>query len=334
MNLRLRSHRLFASLFAALASLACIGTADAEELRTLVASSVTLPLDSQGLQLSLAYNEAIAVTWPKDALFVQGIEIELRYPQAALAFPGAIAWEIWRRIDPLPEKTRYAYSGDRIVNHVLPARAGFVIQIPTRGDHGLRSTPFAELIPTIVEAKDFPFLFRLFPIAKGIPPELEKATFQLRLRPLFTDEGGFRLNLRYPEGIDRGDYALFVDGRPVEPKDLHVLKPGPHFLRISSDSYREETRSFSIEQGKTIELAIELADTTPILLIEAPDSALVLLDGQKLNHVQKPSMTVDAGEHTLICRIGDYSLTRKFSAFRGKTYKVLLSIDLSIQENQ
>jgi hypothetical protein len=45
-------------------------------------------------------------------------------------------------------------------------------------------------------------------------------------------------------------------------------------------------------------------------------------------------MTVEPGDHTAACRIGDYSLTRKFTAYRGKTYKLVLEIDLQVQEGQ
>jgi len=66
--------------------------------------------------------------------------------------------------------------------------------------------------------------------------------------------------------------------------------------------------------------------------VEAPDSAVVTLDGQRIDHVAKPSMTVDPGEHNATCRIGDYTLSRKFTAYRGKSYKLVLEVDLQVQE--
>jgi len=306
----------------------------AEDLRTLVAATLALPSDPAGVVISLAYNEGFALTLPKEAPFLQGFEIEIKSPAPALALPGSISWELWRRLDPLPEKSRYAYSGERLLSQVLPARAVFALQIPLRGDHSLKTSAFSQVIPTVLEARDFPFLFRLQPIAKGVPPDLERAGFQVRIRPLFTDEGALRLGLRWPEGqTERGDVSLFIDGKAAELRDLHVLKPGAHFLHVSSDIYREESRSFTVEQGKILDIEIDLADTTPILVVEAPDSALVTLDGKKLDHAQKPQTTVEVGEHIVVCRIGDYSLTRKFSAFRGKTYRVVLSVNLDVQES-
>ncbi|MEI6386546.1 MAG: hypothetical protein WCQ50_07920 [Spirochaetota bacterium] len=306
---------------------------DGEEFRALLASSLALPSDSQGVQLTLAYNEAFALTWPKDLPFVQGLEIELKAPPAVVPLASSLSWELWRSVDPAPQKTRSIYQGERILSQVLPSRAGFVIQIPLRGDHSLKSGPFATVIPTVLSPDDFPFLFRLAPLAKAIPPELEKASFVLRIKPLFTDEGGLRLGFRFPEGSQKRDLELSVDGKRVVVSDLLVQKPGSHLLRVSSDGFREETRSFTIEQGRYIDLEVELEDTSPVLVVEAPDSAVITLDGARINHVTKPSMILEPGEHLIACRIGDYSMTRKFSVFRGKNYRIVLSIDLVFQES-
>jgi len=42
---------------------------------------------------------------------------------------------------------------------------------------------------------------------------------------------------------------------------------------------------------------------------------------------------VTEGQHTVIIREGDYSLTKKFSVERGKSYKVSLFLDILVQEN-
>lgn len=307
--------------------------AAAEDFRTLVGSSIALPQDAQGVLVSLAYNEALGISWPKDLPFVQGFEIEVKSPASALSMPGSIAWEMWKEVDPLPDKTRYGYSGERILTQVLPARAGVVYQIPTRGDNDLQSSPYATVLPTVVDPGAFPFLFRLIPITKGSTPELERSRFTLRVRPLFTEEGGLRLSFKYPVGLEKGAFDLQIDGAAADPTGLIVLKPGSHSLHISSTLYREESRSFAVEQGKVLDLAVELEDTTPLLIIEAPDSALISLDGVKLDR-SKNSFAVEPGDHSILCRIGDYSLSRKFTAYRGKSYRMVLSIDLAVQEVQ
>ncbi|HUX42170.1 MAG TPA: hypothetical protein VMV83_13470 [Rectinemataceae bacterium] len=309
------------------------GGASAEDLRTLIGASIVLPQDPQGVQVSIAYNEAVGISWSKDLNFVQGFEIEVKSPAAALAMPGSIAWEMWKNVDPVPDKNHYGYSGDRILTQVLPGRAGVVYQIPTRGDNNLKDGPFATVLPTVVDPASFPFVFRLIPISKGSTPDVERAKFSVRVRPLFTDEGGLRVGFKYPAGVEKGDFSVQVDGSEVDPSGLLVLKPGSHSLHVASTVYREESRSFSIEQGRVLDMSIELEDTTPILFVEAPDSAVLSLDGSRLDR-SKTSFTVEPGEHTVLCRLGDYSMTRKFTAYRGKSYRLVLSIDLAVQEVQ
>ncbi len=332
--------RLLPLLLAVFAAAAASFPAFGEELRTIIAGIATLsPEASEGSRFSIGYNDAVAIVMPKASPFIHGVEIEVKAPQASLAMPGALAYELWRRVDPAPDKNRFGYEGSRILTQPLPARAGFVVQIPLRKDHGLKSSPYATVIPVVAEPKDFPLLFKLFPVTKGLPSELETAQFQIRIRPLLTDEGAFRLVLKYPEGAERAPVAVSIDDkrlsdqRQLEGKDPIVLKSGSHFLRVASDAYRDESRSFAIEQGRTLELLVELQDTAPLVVIEAPDSAQVSLDGQKLDHTGKPSFNVEPGEHSVGCRIGDYVVTRKFTAYRGKTYRIVLAVELQVQES-
>lgn len=325
----------------ALIFLCCLAAALPEDFRTIIAGVASLSADSSdGVRLTMGYNDAVAVVIPKDSAFIQGFEIELKAPPSAQSTLGFLAYEVWRRVDPAPEKNRYAYSGERLITQPLQARAGLVIQVPVRKDNNLKSGPYSTVLPIVVESKDLPFVFKLYAPSKVVTSDLENAQFQVRIRPLLTDEGALRLQLRYPEGADRGQVTVTVDekrladGHYIDGKEALVLKTGSHFLHVASELYRDETRSFTVDQGKTLDLSIDLTGTMPVVAIEAPDSAQVTLDGVKLNYVAKPSFTVEPGDHTIVCRIGDYLVTRKFTAFRGKTYRIVLAIDLQVQESQ
>lgn len=326
---------IFALVLASSPALAAPAAA-ATELRCLIGGIAAVTADNpDGALLSVGYNESVAVLMPKDTPFVQGIEIEIKSPRAVVAAPGGFAYELWRKLDPEPDKKRFAYRGERIIMQPLPARAGYAIQIPVRADHSLRPSPYATLIPVIVESRDFPFLFRLVPISKGLSAAAESAKFEIRVRPLITDTGALSLKLRYPEGgNERSPVTVTVDDRKVDPASPIVLKAGSYRLAVSSEAYRDENRGIVVEQGKTLELAVELQDSKPTLSIEAPDSAIVSLDGQRVDHVARPTISVEPGDHSAVCRIGDYTLTRKFTAYRGKTYKLVLQIDFQVEEGE
>lgn len=331
-----RCRRAAMALAASSALTILVAQAQAEDLRALVAGvAVIAPENADGTRMAIGFDESVAVTMPKDSPFVQGFEIEIRSPQAVIAAPGGFAYELWRRLDPSPDRKRVDYSGERILMQPLPARAGYAIQIPVKADNSIKPSPYATLIPALVEQKDFPFLFKLVPISKGLSSEVESAKFQVRVRPLLSDEGALSIKLHYPEGAaEQFPVDATVDDKKVDPSGPILLKSGAHMLGISSEAYRDESRSFAVEQGKTMELVVELQDAAPVLVVEAPDSAIVTLDGVKIDQVAKPEMTVEPGEHTATCRIGDYTLTRKFTANRDKRYRLVLEVDLQVQEDQ
>jgi hypothetical protein len=312
------------------------GYGQARDLRMMVAGTASLTIEAaEGVRLSMGFSDAAAVYVPKDSPFVQGIEIEVRSPPEATATPGGFAFEIWKSIDPAPERGRYAYRGARVITQPLPARAGYAIQIPVRADHSIEAGPYAELLPAVIDPRDFPIAFKLVPVSKGIPSEIESARFQVRFRLILGDEGALSLKLRYPEGkAARPPVTVTVDDRKIDPAAATPLKAGQHRLRVSSEAYRDESRSFAVESGRTLELVVELQDATPVVIVEAPDSAAVTIDGARVDHVAHPQLEVEPGEHVAVCRIGDYSVTRRFTAARGKTYRLVLQVDLQVQEAQ
>ena len=95
----------------------------ATELRALIGGIATVSAEnSEGVGLSIGYDESVALLMPKDSPFVQGVEIEIKSPRAAIAVPGGFAYELWQRVDPEPDMKRFAYRGERIIMQALPAR--------------------------------------------------------------------------------------------------------------------------------------------------------------------------------------------------------------------
>jgi hypothetical protein len=308
----------------------------ATELRAIIGGIATVSADNaEGSSLSIGYDESLALLMPKDSPFVQGVEIEIKSPRVAMAAPGGFAYELWRRVEPDPDRKRVAYRGERIIMQPLPARAGYAIRVPIRADHSIKPSPYAVLLPFIVAREDFPFLLKLVPVSKALSPEAEAAKFRITVRPLLTEEGALSLKFRYPDAQgERAPLSVTIDDRKVDPSAPISLKAGSYRLGVASEAYRDESRIVVVEQGKTTELVVELQDTKPVLTIEAPDSALITLDGRRVEQAERAGMGIEPGEHSATCRIGDYTLTRKFTASRGKPYKLVLDIDLRVEEAQ
>jgi hypothetical protein len=267
-----------------------------------------------------------------DTLFVQGVEFELRLPKAVQGSESSIAWTVFSSVDPAPAGEQLDFDGSRVISQPLPTRVSMVIQIPVIERHELRSGPFVTVIPKLMKASDFPLMFKLAPIGKGFGPSMESAEFRLTVRPVLTDEGGIVVSCAFPEGADPVPYSVYIDDRRVE--DLArpiVTRKGARVLRVSAEGYREEVVSLSVEAGTISKVSVNLVPDAPRLQIEAPTGSIISLNGVPVSSESFDELAIEPGEHTIVCRIGDYTITRKFVAARGKTYRVVMSVELSIQ---
>ncbi len=306
-----------------------------ERIRVPVAAVIELSgLAEEGAWVECILGDSIAVTFDEPNPFVQGVEFELRIPPPAMAASSSMLWSVWRSLAPEPSKDVFDYRAVHVATQPLPARVSLVVQVPAIARHTLRSGPYALVIPELIAADRYPLLFHLQAAGKGVSAELEKAVFRLRVRPLFTDEGGIELALRNAEGgTPSATPEVFVDGKKAELRGgLVVLKKGVRSVQVSVPGFRDEHRTVTVEAGRIIELALELVGTAPVLRVQAPDLARVELDGLPWDHVANPRLEIEAGEHTLVCRLGDYTVTRRFTAVKGRSYDIVLSVQLEVTE--
>jgi len=320
------------ALLASILIFASIHFGFAQGLRTTIAGIAILDSSRpEGSAFSLHYNDAVAISYPADPIFIQGVEFELRIPKAFQGAESSIAWSLYSRVSPAPSLEKLDYLADSIATQPLPARVAMNLIIPIVDRHGIKSGPFANLIPSVAAIDKFPLLFKLSPIGKGILPSMENAEFKLTIRPVLRDEGGIKVTVAYPEGMDHADLSIFMDDKRVEdPLSILLAKKGARVLRISAEGCREEVITIAVEAGKVIPVVVTLTPSAPFFVFQAPAGTFVSIDGQPLSEAELDGVAVDPGEHTLFFRIGDYSMSRKFIALRGKTYQVKLSVELEI----
>ena len=102
-------------------------------------------------------------------------------------------------------------------------------------------------------------------------------------------------------------------------------------MTILSEYYRNQSRRFLVERGRTIDLTIELVDATPLVFFEAPRNAAIFLNNVPVTRRGEP-IPVEAGLQEARISVGDYTIIRTFNARRGKTYRVALALELSVDE--
>ncbi len=300
-----------------------------------VRSVSLVALDSQKAEaqvVSLGYNDAIAIVFPASPVFLKGVEIEVKIPQGILSYRNSMAYGLYQRIKPAPSTAIIDYQGDELTFQPLPSRLSFVLQVPFMNGHGLKSGPYATVLTEVYDAKKGPLLFRLLPVMKGLPEDIETMQFPVRIKPILTEEGAFRLSLDWP-GNQAKPVSVRIDETLVEkPEELIFLSPRTHHLSVVSDEFRNEVRVFTVESARITELTVPLQDTAPRLYLVAPENAVIQVDGKPVDN-PKNAYVLEPGEHAILFKIGDYEPMRQITAEKGRDYTVSMVIDINVSES-
>jgi hypothetical protein len=221
-------------------------------------------------------------------------------------------------------------EGRRAGFEPLPAKLQIVYHIPVRAQHSLRTTPYVTVPTGIIYPASFPLLLRIEPVIKGMTAELENMTFQVTARPILSDEGSVRLLPRFPAQLRGRPFTILIDDAVISNISEELfLREGEHHMVVLSDDYRNESRRFVVERAKTLDLIIDLQDPTPLLIFEGPQTAIVFVDNVRVNQNR---LAVEPGLHEIRFQIGDYTIIKTMNVQRGVTYRVVLAVDLVIEE--
>jgi len=306
----------------------------AESFRTVVDGVVEVSVGSSDNTIPVGINSAIIVNLGAETRFVKGVEIEITAPQGWLPYRGSVVMSIYTNINPQTADGITDIDGSRIAFEPIPSRLRIIYQIPIRRQHGLRTTTSAIVPTNIVQPSSFPIMFRLMQVSKGLPDEFENKLFNITARPILSDEGAVRLIPRYPAQLRNRPFTVLIDDNVIPNiSEQILLREGEHHLVILSEDYRNESRRFVVEKTKVVDLTIELQDPTPIIVFEAPQNAQIYLNNSLIPR-NRDSITVEPGQHEVKFQVGDYTLTRTLNIQRGKTYRVSLAVDLTVQEEE
>jgi hypothetical protein len=324
--------------------LAFVFSVHAEEFRVQPQGILTVS-GEEAASLSLPYHGSALIILGEDRRFLRGVEIELSAPAGWLSHQGSLAVSVYSGLEFLsgaesgPGGIAGAFvpgrvldlRGTRFFYEPLPGKIQTVYQIPLRPAHGMKTSPYAQVLSAPVPPASFPVLFRLVPAVKGIGEELERMSFRFSVKPILGDEGAVRLHFRYPLQLPQRPFTLLIDDSVIDrpfPEEL-PLKEGEHHLTVLSDDYRNENRLFLVERAKVLDLTVELQDPSPLLIFEGPEGTAVFLD----NEPAEGSVPVEPGIHEIRFHVSDYTVARNIRVEKGKTYRIALMVDIDVSES-
>jgi len=305
--------------------------AQVESFRTSVENTIEISPGSEVSPVSIGINSSVIINLGTNTRFLRGLELEITAPQNWLRYQGSLVMFMYNNITPRTAFGMSDFSGNRIAFEPLPSRLRIIYHIPIRPQHGLRTTTTVTVPSSVVQPVSFPLMFRLMQVSKGLPDEFENMRFNLIVRPILSDEGAVRIVPRFPPQLrDRPFTVLINDNIITNISEEIVLREGENHLIVLSDDYRNISTRFIVERAKVIDLILDLEDITPIIIFEGPQNAQIFLNNTQVRN--REPINVDPGTHEVRFHVDDYTVIRTLNIQRGKTYRVSLSVDLTIRE--
>lgn len=308
----------------------------AESFRVHKTLTEELTEQTTAINVELGINDVLYLTLPEDSLFLQGLELDVKISQVAAYYKDAIAYSLYEDIQPIPDETTIDYSGTRLHIDTFPGRLSYHIQIPLKDDHSMQMNPYTTMLPVALKKPVKDIFFRIQLVMKGSSQELLDAVFGVEIKPIFTNEGLFDLSILYPPELENeqseNSFIVFIDEEPIEfTGEPLILETGIHHLSISSEDFRNEVRTFTIDQIQTTFLEVQLKDIAPLLVVSAPENALFFINNIEYPDFSKP-IIIEPGDHQLRFSMGDYEVVRTLEVVNGRTYNISVTFDVKITE--
>lgn len=311
----------------------------AEQVRGTVVTSHSQPAAGQPYSVEIVMEEIAVLHLNADFRFVEGMRLEIQVPRNARLHPGTLGLYLYKNVRPQPEERLMSLEGDRVFFLPIPNAARFFLTVPLQPSHGFRQTADT-YVTAAVAPGSFPLVATLLPITKGITRETASASFTLNVEPMMKNLGAVRLMIRDPDGqlLDPRDelaqeFTLRLNGDTLRyGEEELVMAPGLYRIGLESDRYEHEQLTFGVERGRVAQVALSLREPRSVVRIEAPSGAELFINGESVAY-EEQEFTLPPGEHTVLFRVGNYSISRRLTVEPKKNYEISLGLDILIEEN-
>ena len=272
-------------------------------------------------------NDCLAVKFPADSIFIQGVEITVKIPQAVANYRNTILYSLYSNVSPVPTEKGIDYSGTEIYSGLYPGQLSWTIVVPLVKGNTIKASPYADKTLIAERARGF-VLLRNQLAMKGVPQSVLDAEFEVSAKAVLADYGA----LKVKAGADAGEYSVFVDEKPAAPNEsgLILLKPGKRNVSIVSDKFRNETRAVMIGQAQIAELNLDLQSVAPTVRVSAPEGTKIFVDDEEVKGNE--TLHLELGERIFKFNLGGYEVTKKVVIQNGKTYNISVNVDASVKE--
>ncbi len=308
--------------------------AESETFRVAETAEAVISDNFSTAKCQAGINDAVAIQIPQDLTYISAVEVTVRIPEVIANFRNSVSYALYDSLSPEPASGIMDYSGNQLSFDLLPGTLSQTIVIPLAAKTNLKNGPYAHILNVTPSLSANNRIFLRFMLSmKGVPESMYDAKLDVSVRPVLKEKGRVKINVNVPENLKENAYTIYIDDKISSQEPSELFSTGEHHLSIVSEAFRNEVRTFIIDQAKTVTVNVNLKDVSPEVNFICPENTVVFFDNVQVAG-KKNTMTIKTGEHKIKFIIGDYEIVKTIFAENGRTYYVNLNVDVQVTENE
>jgi len=279
----------------------------------------------------LSAGEVAVIAVPSERIFTSGIALQVRTPGIPVP-PGVFTLAVYGAVDAPVDPGIVTIAGT--LRDRIPLGTGRTIQvsIPFAGSDA-PAVPAGTRVVTGVDPRIGAVGFQIVPAAKGMQPELLETVFEIEIEPILRPLGGLAVEITGESDTvaeARELLSLTIDGTQIDADEGTELPPGIYRLDATAGDLLSYTANVGIERAKITRVVLQAERPKAQVRINVPSVAEVFWNGSRRT---ERSLTVDPGTHTVLIRLGDFSLSRRIDLEAHGEYEVGIDLDILLKQN-
>ena len=266
---------------------------------------------------------------------LQGVKITVSSEKSLTVYRNSFALYLYKNLDSTPSFDQTSYKGTQTYMRFMDFGKPVSFIIPLSDNHTLSPDRATFLVSEKNKLSEFPLIMTILPITKGIPDDIYNAKITYTIEPVYFQKGIVRLNVLNSQGLPVEETLYFqIDGKIIDdPSDDTVVDAGLHTMLIRSESGVEDTVEFALSAGQTLVLDHVLQQQFPTLRINTIEGMKVFLDGKPVSTEElSQSFEVQPGSHIIRFEIGDYQLSREFTAEMRDSFRITMIPEILLEK--
>lgn len=303
----------------------------AQSFRGEVVSRETVRPHEQ-IEISLSGGQIAVIQFDRSVRFIAAVAAEIS-SDSENARPGAFTLASYAGVD-VPQREGVVDVAGRSLR-AIPVRAARRnrVLLPVR-DGAPPTEEAGQIVTEPIDPSVGAVAFQLVPIMKGMRDEDLAATYTLRVSAVLRSVGAIRIELTGDPDIVElatADLQMFLDGRPIEPNTMIERPPGIYRLRATAGDYISYTSNVGVEIGRLREIRLEAVRPQATVRLSVPSVAEVYWNGRLASDERE--LVVEPGTHSLMIRLGDFSVSRRLELAANESYEVGVDLDILLKQD-